>query len=645
MAIISTGPTTYIDTVTGRPATKAQYDAQSSSANKTAAPAQSAGSIISTGPTTYIDKSTGKAATKAQYDAQSIKPPTQAVAPIQKPIVAAPPVTTKAATPAPIGVVKSPIAATTVTTPSKSVYTPAQAVSGQTSSQPSSSVKVIQTGQNSYIKVDPSGKQVGTATAADFQAAQPKSAPISADQQKADSIIAGLGFGYDSKTATEMLKKAGLDPSKYTDQLNKQMASYAAYRDQSAQHGTAAETAQAAADAAAKAAAEERARKDAQAKLDATTGTAKLQAQRAASPSNTNVPSDLKLTPQEAKATATPTSSNAVTQSPISNSNLEDIKKNTVNSQAAETVSKLPAVTASPAVPATPKATAIQTQAETPVTESAAPAATPAGTTNQDWMKELFGDWQKAYGKESGYRDTLMGGVAKQSFDPAKAMDFAQSQAKAEAVRDSDAAARQSIKAARSAGINPAQAAILAGQQTGNVYNQALGQAQQQALSQYNQSQQAQQQAASLTGGMQNQLLPSAVGLQQGAQNADLQRQQLALAQQQYANAKTDQDRSFWGSLLAGLAPLAASTIPLLFSDSRVKDNVKTVSYTYKGSSRPEIGVLAQDLEKTPLKTSVVEGPGGVKMVDTRRLTTQNTAMIADLARKVDRLAKAWGEK
>ncbi len=49
-------------------------------------------------------------------------------------------------------------------------------------------------------------------------------------------------------------------------------------------------------------------------------------------------------------------------------------------------------------------------------------------------------------------------------------------------------------------------------------------------------------------------------------------------------------------------------------------------------------GVEAQDLEKTPLASVVMDTPQG-KMVDTRHLTTANTAMISELSKKVDTLA------
>lgn len=72
------------------------------------------------------------------------------------------------------------------------------------------------------------------------------------------------------------------------------------------------------------------------------------------------------------------------------------------------------------------------------------------------------------------------------------------------------------------------------------------------------------------------------------------------------------------GSALSSLGPLA------MFSDERVKDNVTEVgethdgqplySYTYKGSDIPQIGLLAQDVEKRD--PAAVGEIGGIKVVD-----------------------------
>jgi hypothetical protein len=47
---------------------------------------------------------------------------------------------------------------------------------------------------------------------------------------------------------------------------------------------------------------------------------------------------------------------------------------------------------------------------------------------------------------------------------------------------------------------------------------------------------------------------------------------------------------------------------------------------------------MAQDLEKTPLASTVVTGTDGYKRVDTGQLTLGNTAMITELSDKLDKV-------
>jgi len=457
---------------------------------------------------------------------------------------------------------------------------------------------VVQTGQNSWIDTA-TGKAVANPATQTNPVKQPDE-----NEAKAQKIISGVGFGYDTKTADEQMKAAGLDPAKYQDRYKAQMDNYAKYREQSAQHGMTDAQRQRqelgwtdAEQKAARAAAIERNKNTALAEMQASATT------QGAPAGGNPLP---QITSQEGAANLTTADGQTISLTPTPS----------------------PTNTATTPTPAPSPSSGAGTSSGVP---TAAPAKPAAAT---DWMKDVYKQWQEAYGKEVGYRDKLMGDVAGASYDPAQAMQFAQQQAQDAAVRDTDAASRAAIRAARTAGINPAQAALISGQKASDAYNTALGQQQQQALAQYNTSRGQQIQAAGLTGQMQSQLLPSAVQMQGNQLNYQA-------AMQGYKNAKDDSERDFWGRMLFGMAPLAGA----LFSDKDVKDNIKTVSYTYKGQSRPEVGVLAQDLEKTPLKTSVFQGPGGVKMVDTNRLTTQNTAMIADLARKVDKIAKAWEGK
>jgi hypothetical protein len=82
-----------------------------------------------------------------------------------------------------------------------------------------------------------------------------------------------------------------------------------------------------------------------------------------------------------------------------------------------------------------------------------------------------------------------------------------------------------------------------------------------------------------------------------------------------------------------GAAGLALQAAPLLFpSDVRLKKNIKPVgetytghklySYEFLGSSKPEIGVLAQEAEQRD-PAAVVTHPSGYKMVDYGRIATE----------------------
>ena len=77
---------------------------------------------------------------------------------------------------------------------------------------------------------------------------------------------------------------------------------------------------------------------------------------------------------------------------------------------------------------------------------------------------------------------------------------------------------------------------------------------------------------------------------------------------------------------------------------SSVADAVRGHKFNYKSSpGQEEYGVMAQDLEKTPLANTVQEGQDGVKRVDTGRMTMANTAMISDLSRKLDKALEYMG--
>lgn len=114
------------------------------------------------------------------------------------------------------------------------------------------------------------------------------------------------------------------------------------------------------------------------------------------------------------------------------------------------------------------------------------------------------------------------------------------------------------------------------------------------------------------------------------------------------------------GQDMAQIATMAAQYAPQIlaaFSDKNVKQdtgpkdmssvidsmlaNVKPVKYKYKKgieTVKPEgterVGILAQDLEKTPLKDTVIDSPEG-KQLDIGQLTANNTAMLLELAKQL----------
>jgi len=116
--------------------------------------------------------------------------------------------------------------------------------------------------------------------------------------------------------------------------------------------------------------------------------------------------------------------------------------------------------------------------------------------------------------------------------------------------------------------------------------------------------------------------------------------------------AEAQQTDDLIGRILSGFASLAGA---LVFSDKNAKTDIKSTSfldgieriksksYRYKGSARPEAGIMAQDLEKTKMAPAVVNN-GGVKMIDTGKLSTMNTAAISELNEQVRKLVEEMGK-
>lgn len=146
-------------------------------------------------------------------------------------------------------------------------------------------------------------------------------------------------------------------------------------------------------------------------------------------------------------------------------------------------------------------------------------------------------------------------------------------------------------------------------------------------------------------------------GLQGSAQDMSKWATQLGNETQRYGidQGVGQQNAQNWtnaiGTGISALAPLAAAVLSDENAKEDIKDgygilarvtkvvNPKTFKYkegTGMDANAPRVGVMAQDLEKTPLASTVKTGQDGLKRVDTGQLTLGNTAMISELSKKLD---------
>ena len=81
--------------------------------------------------------------------------------------------------------------------------------------------------------------------------------------------------------------------------------------------------------------------------------------------------------------------------------------------------------------------------------------------------------------------------------------------------------------------------------------------------------------------------------------------------------------------------------------------NIDTFLYKYKESAQKDygaddkehIGVMAQQLEENPVtENAVITMDDGHKEIDIKELTAQNTALLADVVRRVKALEEKIGE-
>jgi hypothetical protein len=106
------------------------------------------------------------------------------------------------------------------------------------------------------------------------------------------------------------------------------------------------------------------------------------------------------------------------------------------------------------------------------------------------------------------------------------------------------------------------------------------------------------------------------------------------------------------GTGLSGIASLLVSLLSDRGAKEKIHDgwgildhvvaklNPKT--FAYKSDPKvTRVGVIAQDLEKTPLAYTVKNTSAG-KVIDVPQLTGANTAMISDLSHKLDKAMAMW---
>ena len=302
--------------------------------------------------------------------------------------------------------------------------------------------------------------------------------------------------------------------------------------------------------------------------------------------------------------------------------------------------------------PATPAATTpVATTPAKPAAASTTPAKPAAASTTpansvaaQDTAMKTFA--QGAEGAAANRQVYDAATAAAMAGGPAAAMERQNAAAREEAQRQSDMAIQQSIRGAKTAGMMGGQAALAAQGQAANAYGTGMAQGQQQYAQNLNLG-------AQLGESMANRLFSAGQGQagvgasQLGAQTANYATQQQAAAAKQAAN------QQMIGNIIGTVGGIAG-----LFSDRRLKEDTRPVrisdslekikgyTYKYKGSKRPEAGVMAQDLEKTAMAPAVMDTPEG-KMVDTRRLSTMNTAALAEHEKRmqaIEKMLKGMGE-
>jgi len=283
-----------------------------------------------------------------------------------------------------------------------------------------------------------------------------------------------------------------------------------------------------------------------------------------------------------------------------------------------------------------------------------------------------------------------------------KANVAAQGQAEQSARTAATQGTQAALQAARSSGLSKGQAALASGQQAGNIYTGAYQQGLESGRNQYQgATQQFAGQGAQMAGRAQN-ALNTQLGAATG--QANIGQQQIANANQTASNtwgtigtiagaaatmsderAKDDVEEvgekksSFDINSLKSMLEKPSSNISAgakigtaykankeevpsdenakkdIFQSARetldnfdvmdIAKKVRPVRFKYKeevyNSPGEKVGVIAQDLEKTPLASVVHENDQGLKMIDTSELSPAILNLVIQLARKVDKLEGA----
>lgn len=272
-----------------------------------------------------------------------------------------------------------------------------------------------------------------------------------------------------------------------------------------------------------------------------------------------------------------------------------------------------------------------------------------AGVTDATGRLNAIGDAAQAQGAQ--YDQAAQDSMGANAGDMlAKSQAASSGLASQTAAQQASGATQQALQAARTSGMNKAQSAAAAGQLGAQNYTQGYGQQLNNNMNMYNQNT---AQIAGQGNAMANRGLSAAGtagslstalgGVGVGA----------AGAQSGAGAALTGAGQKTADSTVGAIGGLAGA-LGGIFSDENLKTKIKNdeslhalikathgkgSSFEYKNGSVADdggvthVGVMAQQLEETPMKDNVIDTPNG-KMIDAAKQTMSNTALIAELGKK-----------